>query len=319
MNRALAVRGIQVPSFIYDFSIPEGPHHLSDTSDEWCALMLTNGADITLSGGASTTHNVKENAKESTSPVTTVLVTSPSSPISPSTLRRHQGRQLTTSLELLLIMVSLVLSNDTSKPSLQELALSLQVLLTKDGIASEGLTEGISRAEIKKREIENIHQSTLGALKRACELHANMVEDNRKLLKQNKRLQEHLSLAGKDVEELHWKISGEQTDKSVLEVALKSMDKEHKVIMTNLVKIHKEALEKYKMDTMQSFQDYLPDLKFKFLLHAQVVDGPFDACRVNFDTMSKLTGAQLDFDVQFPSRAAWETFVEKWKNNLLRP
>ncbi|KAH1038815.1 hypothetical protein J1N35_040558 [Gossypium stocksii] len=64
---------------------------------------------------------------------------------------------------------------------------------------------------------------------------------------------------------------------------------------------------------MQSFQDYLPDLMSNFLLHAEVVDNPLDACRVNFNAFSNLTGAHLDFYVHFPFEPAWEEFVGKWK------
>ncbi|KAH1097147.1 hypothetical protein J1N35_014068 [Gossypium stocksii] len=45
---------------------------------------------------------------------------------------------------------------------LQELALSLQVMLAEAGLVCLGLTEGINKAEIKKRETQNIHLSTMG-------------------------------------------------------------------------------------------------------------------------------------------------------------
>ncbi|KAK5785889.1 hypothetical protein PVK06_040510 [Gossypium arboreum] len=98
------------------------------------------------------------------------------------------------------------------------------------------------------------------------------------------RIQERLTLAEKDIVKLHGEIT---------------------------VKSHKEALEKYKSDTIQNFQDYLPDLKSNFLLHTQVVGDPFNACRVNFDVLDQLIGAQLDFNVHFPFRVAWEEFVEE--------
>ncbi|KAK5793763.1 hypothetical protein PVK06_034920 [Gossypium arboreum] len=83
----------------------------------------------------------------------------------------------------------------------------------------------------------------------------------------NRRLQERLTFVEKEVEKLHEEIVSKRADKCVLEVTIKSMDEQHKVTMANLVKSHEEALEKYKRKTMQSFQDYLPDLKHNFLLH----------------------------------------------------
>ncbi|KAK8313914.1 hypothetical protein V6Z12_D01G140800 [Gossypium hirsutum] len=65
---------------------------------------------------------------------------------------------------------------------------------------------------------------------------------------------------------------------------------------------------------MQNFQDYLLELNSNILLHAQVIGGPFDACKVNFDALSHLTDAQLGFDIYFPSGLAWEEFVKEWKN-----
>ncbi|KAH1056014.1 hypothetical protein J1N35_034079 [Gossypium stocksii] len=94
------------------------------------------------------------------------------------------------------------------------------------------------------------------------------------------------------------------------------MDEQHETAMANLVKSNEKDLEKYKRDTMQSFQDYLPNLKSKFLLCAQVAGGPFDIRKVSFDALSELIGAQLDFNVQFSFAVVWESFIEKWKSNL---
>lgn len=49
---------------------------------------------------------------------------------------------------------------------------------------------------------------------------------------------------------------------------MKAMSVQNKLAMANLEKNHEEALEKYKFDTMLSFQDYLTDLKSNLLLHA---------------------------------------------------
>ncbi|KAK5818472.1 hypothetical protein PVK06_023409 [Gossypium arboreum] len=92
------------------------------------------------------------------------------------------------------------------------------------------------------------------------------------------------------------------------------MSEQHKFVMANLEKHHEEALEKYKLNTMQNFHDYLLDKKSNILLHAQVIDDPFNACKVNFDALSLFKSAYLDFDICFPSRVAWEEFVEEWKN-----
>ncbi|KAH1063705.1 hypothetical protein J1N35_028692 [Gossypium stocksii] len=96
---------------------------------------------------------------------------------------------------------------------------------------------------------------------------------------------------------------------------MKDMDEQHKLAMANLAKSHEEDLEKCKVNTMQSFQDYLPYLKSNFLLHAQMVGGLFDARKVNFDALSHLTNTQLDFDIRFSFGATWEEFVENWKNS----
>ncbi|KAH1047329.1 hypothetical protein J1N35_038113 [Gossypium stocksii] len=47
------------------------------------------------------------------------------------------------------------------------------------------------------------------ALKRAHELYANLDKDKRKLLKHNRRLQEHLTFTQKDIEKLHEEITSE--------------------------------------------------------------------------------------------------------------
>lgn len=66
------------------------------------------------------------------------------------------------------------------------------MILTEAGVVSVGLAEGINEAEIKKRESQNVHQSTVRVLQRARKIHTNLVENNRKLLEHNRRLQETL-------------------------------------------------------------------------------------------------------------------------------
>ncbi|KAA3455764.1 Myocilin [Gossypium australe] len=71
---------------------------------------------------------------------------------------------------------------------LKELVLSLQVAFTEVGMISVGLTEGI-KEEVKKIEFIDAYQSTMGALKRARELHKQLEEENNKLIEQNKRVE----------------------------------------------------------------------------------------------------------------------------------
>ncbi|KAH1072013.1 hypothetical protein J1N35_024341 [Gossypium stocksii] len=90
------------------------------------------------------------------------------------------------------------------KLSLKELVFSLQVALVEAGIISVGPVEGIDEDEVKKMESTNAYQFTMGALKRARELHKQLEDDNSKLVEQNKRLEIRLTLS---------KIANEKLDK----------------------------------------------------------------------------------------------------------
>lgn len=52
-------------------------------------------------------------------------------------------------------------------------------------------------------ESKNAYPSTMGALERARELYKQLDEENRKLVNQNKRLEDHLTLSKKANEKLH--------------------------------------------------------------------------------------------------------------------
>ncbi|KAH1091642.1 hypothetical protein J1N35_018899 [Gossypium stocksii] len=117
-------------------------------------------------------------------------------------------------------------------------------------IASLGLIECVNKVEIRRKKDENMYQSTMEALAQACKHYANLAKENRRLLEQNIRLEERLTIVENDVERLHGVIVGEQVDKIVLETSLKKMDEEYKVAISNSANSHEEALEKYKRDTM---------------------------------------------------------------------
>ncbi|KAK5802841.1 hypothetical protein PVK06_030467 [Gossypium arboreum] len=162
------------------------------------------------------------------------------------------------------------------EPSLQELAVSLQVLLNETWVASLDLVESINRAKIMRRENEIMYQFTRRALAWARKHYDTLAEANRRLPEENERLGDRIVIFEKDMEKLHRVIVGERADKLALEASLRKMDEEHKTVVANLTKSHEETMEKYKKETMQSLQEYSPDLKANFLLHAQIDGGLFD-------------------------------------------
>lgn len=75
-------------------------------------------------------------------------------------------------------------------------------------------------------------------------------------------------------------------------------------------KKNEEALAKYKENTQQGIQDFLPGLRANLVLHTQVTAGPFDLSQVNFDCLYQFTNTDLNFNIYNSSRANWEEF---WK------
>ncbi|KAH1082064.1 hypothetical protein J1N35_021825 [Gossypium stocksii] len=72
--------------------------------------------------------------------------------------------------------------NSVKKPSLKKLILSFQVALAKACMVSVGIAEGINEKEVRKVEFGNVHQSTVEALERACELHKQLDKENKNLV-----------------------------------------------------------------------------------------------------------------------------------------
>ncbi|KAH1090878.1 hypothetical protein J1N35_018135 [Gossypium stocksii] len=293
---SLGHSGIQIPNFAYEFSIVEGLRQLSDTTDgsfllhlhnqkgSANPLMITVGIDNRFVGDAGITRIVKKSSGESTSlskeideymDTRSFMQNVRGGPSSASVEERSASSRK--KQKIIVGAGNIILSNENKevnehiipsassnsmkKPSLKELILSLQVALIEAGIVSVETAGGINEEE------------------RDSELHKHLDKENKKLVDLNKRLQYRLILTEKDIEKLYREIATKQVNGVVLEATMKSMDERHKLVMANLSKSHEEALEKYKVYTMQSFQDYFPDLKSNFLLHVQVVGGPFDAYR----------------------------------------
>ncbi|KAK5785636.1 hypothetical protein PVK06_040238 [Gossypium arboreum] len=84
--------------------------------------------------------------------------------------------------------------------------------------------------------------------------------------------------------------------------------------MVSLVQRHIEALKDFKNETLQNFNNFLPELKANILPHTQVASGPFNARRVDLDALCDVANDQMEFDVRFPFGAEWEEFTSKWRN-----
>lgn len=82
--------------------------------------------------------------------------------------------------------------------------------------------------------------------------------------------------------------------------------------MASLKQKHEEAFENFK-ETLETLSSLTSELTSNILLHTQVVAGPFDARKVDFDALYEINMDQLGFDARFPSGAAWDGFASKWK------
>ncbi|KAH1030989.1 hypothetical protein J1N35_043163 [Gossypium stocksii] len=76
-------------------------------------------------------------------------------------------------------------TNGSKHLSLQEIEVSLQVLLSEACMASMGLVEGVDKVEVSRIESEHTYQLVMGALTQARELYAKLDEENRGFREQN--------------------------------------------------------------------------------------------------------------------------------------
>ncbi|KAK5833336.1 hypothetical protein PVK06_017161 [Gossypium arboreum] len=158
MSCVLVAWGIQIPNFAYDFSIIEGSNRLSDTIDRSFLLSF---------------HMLE--AGDSESGATPFMITVGAD----NTLVGDAGDTFVSifyhgPLEGSMRFMST--SGETQMLFLWREHLSMQKILY------------FPIEDLKKVEFENFHQSIMGALKRAYELHRKLDEENRKLVEQNKRV-----------------------------------------------------------------------------------------------------------------------------------
>ncbi|KAH1122383.1 hypothetical protein J1N35_005543 [Gossypium stocksii] len=186
-----------------------------------------------------------------------IMVATPISPVTSSPF--FHSCELTCSCPFKEHMCSAGSSSGVKKPSLSELALSLQVLLVETSMTGLGLEEGISKGKIKD-------------------------------------LSEHLVVAEGKEEKLSMEVPAERAEKESIDAAMNKMVKEHKAlvckmakeqetVMVSLEQKHAEALEGVKKESLQNFNNFLADLKVNILLHVQVSGGLFDAGKVDFDAL----------------------------------
>ncbi|PPR98687.1 hypothetical protein GOBAR_AA21975 [Gossypium barbadense] len=74
-----------------------------------------------------------------------------------------------------------------------------------------------------------------------------------------------------------------------------------------------EVLAASKQQTSQNILSSLQRFKENLLLHTQVLCGPFDVRKVDFDTFTNMDVNNLGFDTFNPSRLAWDSLVAAWK------
>ncbi|PPD86164.1 hypothetical protein GOBAR_DD16897 [Gossypium barbadense] len=68
-------------------------------------------------------------------------------------------------------------------------------------------------------------------------------------------------------------------------------------------KENNEALEQYNVDTAARVADYLLMLRSNYILHAQVIVGPFDVSQVNFSCLRHYVNNDMNFYAMSPSGA----------------
>ncbi|KAH1114863.1 hypothetical protein J1N35_008241 [Gossypium stocksii] len=123
----------------------------------------------------------------------------------------------------------------------------------------------------------------------------------------------------------HKNLNCEEFEVIALCAKLKKVTEEHKVVVSQinegnedataaLKRNQEEASVGFKKNTLQILSNVTIKLKSNILLHTQVVIGPFDVRKVDFDIFVEVEMDQLGFDVLYPSRAALEEFLFKWKN-----
>ncbi|KAH1121834.1 hypothetical protein J1N35_004994 [Gossypium stocksii] len=68
-----------------------------------------------------------------------------------------------------------------------------------------------------------------------------------------------------------------------LEDQIKAQEEHHLENLERFKKENSESLEQYKVKVVVGIMNYLPKLRSKYILHAQVAMGPFDIRRVDIN------------------------------------
>ncbi|KAK5775083.1 hypothetical protein PVK06_042950 [Gossypium arboreum] len=179
-------------------------------------------------------------------------------------------------------------SNGSQKCALSKLSSFLQALLAKATMISLDLDESVNGVEANQKELE-------GSLESTYEQYLKMIEENEVLYKQNGELTRKLRAAQRN-DKLSKEVMAERERNEALDAELKRTAKEHKATVSQIIVEHEVAiaslkqkqavaLKQFNKKTLEILSSLTLELKSNILLHTQVVVGPFNACKVDFDAL----------------------------------
>ncbi|KAK5846378.1 hypothetical protein PVK06_002664 [Gossypium arboreum] len=151
-------------------------------------------------------------------------------------------------------------------------------------------------------------------------------EENEIINKQNEDLLELLGAIEDKVDKLSCEVAAKREGKEVRQAEFDRVTAEHVAVLDRIIKEcrskmarmnekQSEALDKFKKETSQNVCNSSSRLKMNILFHTQVACGPFNARKVDFGALYDVDMDKLGFDVCFPSSAALDVFLEKWRSS----
>ncbi|KAK5812608.1 hypothetical protein PVK06_028044 [Gossypium arboreum] len=149
----------------------------------------------------------------------------------------------------------------------------------------------LSEANVVGLRYEEAHQKELANFKtestRVSKQHRKMMKENKVILKQNEYLTECLAIVETKANRLECEVAVGKKSKEALQAELDRLTKEHVAETDRII--------------FENVLSSISKLKINILLHAEVVAGPFDVCKMDFDALEEVDISSLGFDVLCPS------------------